>query len=402
MPVVGGALVIAGGVVAPRWGAESILGLRPVQWLGKRSYSLYLWHWPILILAAERVGKSQLTAPENVPYLIVAVLLSMASYRFLENPIRHIRSPSRSTVVVGAALVLVTVVVLTCSSAPKPPSREHPASPQRRPRRSFFTRSAIAPRITTIPDDLLPSLATTQQDFAGLNRHPKLECALADSGTQIEKHICTLGDPTGKSLLVVYGDSHTLMWLPAFNQIARQAHWRLVVLTSYFCPAELVTVSNPSSLGAPGSPNILCDQFHSWAMAHINAMHPTMVVISQSSLYETPGSAASSGGLFTKAAWGDGLANLLHALQVAPDQKIFLGNIPELPSDPPTCLSAHVDDIQACSAPVSGTANGFATTERNAVAMAGGRFIDPTPWFCSDMIIGSRRSLRCLPRTNST
>ena len=53
IPVVGAALIIAGGMKAHATGAESLLHLSPFRWLGQRSYSLYLWHWPILIIAAE-------------------------------------------------------------------------------------------------------------------------------------------------------------------------------------------------------------------------------------------------------------------------------------------------------------------------------------------------------------
>ena len=93
LPVLGAALVIAGGVVAPRAGAEGLLGLGPFQWLGKRSYALYLWHWPILIIAAEAADKSSLSLADNLGLILGAVVISMASYRLVENPIRHWRLP---------------------------------------------------------------------------------------------------------------------------------------------------------------------------------------------------------------------------------------------------------------------------------------------------------------------
>ena len=53
LPVIGAAAVIAGGVAAPALGAEALLRRRPFQWLGAISYSLYLWHWPIIVVAEE-------------------------------------------------------------------------------------------------------------------------------------------------------------------------------------------------------------------------------------------------------------------------------------------------------------------------------------------------------------
>jgi peptidoglycan/LPS O-acetylase OafA/YrhL len=383
VPVIGAALIIVGGTACPRWGTECVLGIHPVQWLGKRSYSLYLWHWPILILAAERVGESQLGFRQNIPYLIIAVLLSMVSYQFVENPLRHLRIPSRQTVMTGAIVVLATVLLLSLvlvmqTTAPTGTGIV-PASNET----AVVEAVAAAPQIKTIPKYLLPSLAETQQDFAGFNVNPATSCALSVLNNAIESNICTLGDPKGKKLLVLYGDSHALMWLPAFNSIARDAHWRLVVLASFFCPAELVTVSNPTPNGLIGPPNTLCDDFHTWSVDHINAMRPDLVVVAQSSLYDSPQTGKAKGGLFSRAVWGDGLVHLLQAIHVPPTHKIYLGDIPELPTDPPTCLSAHPDDVQACSAPVGATTTGFAETERKAVARVGAQFIDPTPWFCS-------------------
>ena len=70
IPVVGAALIIAGGMNAQAFGAEALLRLSPLSLAGKLSYSLYLWHWPILIIAAEYAGKSSLPDGENLVLFI--------------------------------------------------------------------------------------------------------------------------------------------------------------------------------------------------------------------------------------------------------------------------------------------------------------------------------------------
>ncbi len=89
LPVVGTALVISAGTACPVWGAESMLKLRPFQWVGLISYSLYLWHWPILTIAAQRTGSSTLPVLDNLLWVLVALALATLTYLFIEWPFLH-------------------------------------------------------------------------------------------------------------------------------------------------------------------------------------------------------------------------------------------------------------------------------------------------------------------------
>ena len=105
---------------------------------------------------------------------------------------------------------------------------------------------------------------------------------------QAKERICTIGDPQGSKLMVVYGDSHASMWLPAFQWIAKSAHWRLVVLSKPYCPALELTIADPPSLGSANSPDAVCDKWHSWATAWINANKPQVLVVTDESIYKVP------------------------------------------------------------------------------------------------------------------
>ena len=70
-------------------GAEALLRFPPFRWLGRLSYSLYLWHWPILIIAAEYAGKTSLSVKDNLGWVVVALIASVVTYRVVENPARH-------------------------------------------------------------------------------------------------------------------------------------------------------------------------------------------------------------------------------------------------------------------------------------------------------------------------
>jgi len=383
VPVIGAALVIAGGVANPKSGAESLLGLQPFQWLGKRSYSLYLWHWPILIIAAESVGKATLPLGKSLLLVLLALAISMATYRLVENPIRHWRLPSKQSVVAGVTLVVTTIVVLTLliDAETTPPTHYHviPAANTQ----VVLDQVAAATKITTVPKSVEPSLSQAGSDFVGWGGILRYGCTAAVQPSAFSEPICTIGDVNGRRLMVLYGDSHALMWLPAFQSIAKSAHWRLVVFARYFCPAEILTVANHPAIGRAGGPFTQCDKWHAWVVKTINQMKPNLVVVTQESLYQVPGLTGSQAQGFTTPQWELGLTKLLQGITTPNIRKVILGNIPMLPQSGPVCLAAHTDDVQACSAPVQSSVLQLNQAERSTAATEATQYIDPTPWFCS-------------------
>jgi peptidoglycan/LPS O-acetylase OafA/YrhL len=116
LPVAGAALAVAGGTCAPGLGAEVLLRLRPFQWLGMLSYSLYLWHWPLLTIAKEAAGRDLLPG-ETALFCLLALVLSIATFWLIENPVRNSRWLKRRSPLislgVGACLVLASFGVAT-------------------------------------------------------------------------------------------------------------------------------------------------------------------------------------------------------------------------------------------------------------------------------------------------
>jgi peptidoglycan/LPS O-acetylase OafA/YrhL len=116
LPVVGTALVIAAGCADVGTLMSRVLSVRPMQWLGARSYSLYLWHWPLLLIPAQYVG-GQLTRWQVTGLLLVAVVASAVTYRLVENPIRRAKlltSRTGLSLALGAVLILGTVFIAQC------------------------------------------------------------------------------------------------------------------------------------------------------------------------------------------------------------------------------------------------------------------------------------------------
>jgi len=90
--------------------------LRPFQWVGLISFSLYLWHWPILEIAAQRRGVATLPVWDNVLLLVVAGVLATLTYQFIENPVRHAKFLVRrkwASLFMGLCLIVATLAVTT-------------------------------------------------------------------------------------------------------------------------------------------------------------------------------------------------------------------------------------------------------------------------------------------------
>jgi peptidoglycan/LPS O-acetylase OafA/YrhL len=122
LPVISTAAVIAAGTGALKFGSEMVLRLPPFQWLGKISYSLYLWHWPLLIIPMEVAGQ-RLSLKDNLGWVAIALTISVATYFLIENPIRHakrLRQSWRLSIGVGMVLIATSVAVTTFEIASHP------------------------------------------------------------------------------------------------------------------------------------------------------------------------------------------------------------------------------------------------------------------------------------------
>ena len=183
--------------------------------------------------------------------------------------------------------------------------------------------------------------------------------------------VCTFGDPRSSNLMVVYGDSHTLMWAPAFLAIARAEHWRVAFLMHLSCPATWVEVRVSGCTR----------RWHWYASNWINQHHPQLVVISQQDIY-----------LVSAVQWKEGLTRLFASISVPHSHVVLLGTTPTLTQAAPVCLSAHPSNVQICSTSVGRAVPAFAAIDRKAARAAGVGYIDTVPWFCTQIctaVIGS-------------
>jgi peptidoglycan/LPS O-acetylase OafA/YrhL len=383
VPVVGTALVIAGGTCQPSSGVELLLRGGPVQWVGRLSYSLYLWHWPILIIAAEAAGQTQLPFLRNLGWLALALAAAIISGLLVENPVRHAKVlMRRRSLTLGIAVTLITVSLIVATVGLEATgSRSATAAKSTKPSLPFDQTQLAqavraAPSIKSVPANLMPTLANVKNDWGG----PPLPCWPALTQTSIPS--CTFGDPHGSRTVALYGDSHAAMWFDAMNFIAQTQHWRLLYLGKGDCPVSDLPFNNPVGVGTPGGVYAQCQRWNAFALARINRVHPDVVIMTQFPEF------APGGQSYSPARWREGLVSTIRKLPVPPSRVIILGNIPMHVSGGPQCLSLHVHNVQACSGPPRSDITLRSAAERAASTQTGARYIDTIPWFCSVVCTG--------------
>ena len=344
---------------------------------GRFPTALYLWHWPILIIAADQAGKTSLPFRQNVVWLLLALALSVVTYTLVENPIRHARVLSRglAPIALGAVLVAATLAVSTVALTSEARNVSGRVPPVSASELAILLRRA--PEVRALPADLTPSLAQAHQDWGG----PPSACSPGNDQTSIPDS-CIFGDTSGRHTMVIYGDSHAGMWFDALNDIAKDAQWRLVDLWKGSCPVDSLPYKVPPGWGKPGTPWLACEQWQQWALSRINTLKPNLLILTQE------GRLNQVSKPFTFQQWEQGLATTFHRIHIPKSRVVVLGNIPFLPDSPPECLARHSSNIQACSGPLDTYLTGYNQVEEQEAHSVGARYINVVPWFCSTVCTG--------------
>ncbi|GGK89672.1 acyltransferase [Mangrovihabitans endophyticus] len=380
LPVLGAAAFIAGGtaVAGGVAGESSRLGGAVWQSVGRLSYSWYLWHWPFLALLPAALGHPGAWW-QRVLAAALAFLAAMLTYALVENPVRHLaalrRRPRRailagavtSAVAAGLCVLLVAVAAWTADT---PTFR---AAPERVDGSVADLQQALArgAALRAVPANLTPPLAEADADET-LPHHDGCDSGVTNTRVQTP---CTYGDTAATTTVVLFGDSHAGHWFPALDRIARQRHWRLVVVTKSACSAADSVIYYKMVRRAFTE----CVDWRKAAWQRIRALRPAMVVMSS----------VGTGDMLhaddQDEAWAAGWARSVVRVSGPSTRVVVLADTPWQAGDVPDCLSAHLTTPGACVAP---RADAVLLPRRRllvaaAVRARGAQVIDPTPWFCT-------------------
>ncbi len=396
LPTLGAALVIVAGLGAVPSFPGRLLTLAPMRFLGRISYSLYLWHWPVLVIPAAMAGAG-LPFGVRVALAAATIPIAAASQRWVEDPIRRGRVVGLGTRRGLAAAGALTLVVAGSSVALGAWAGLHHQSTPPGSLPPDITgvlgtpRPSAAPGTTPgpTPTDPIPTSPPNAQPVPA-NLQPPLGAArddlpiVYDDGCHavqlaVESGACAYGDTTSSMTVVLFGDSHAAQWQPTLERLAIENGWRLVSLTKALCGA----VDHPVWNGQLKRGYPECDAWRVAALARIAAEDPVLVVVVNSKFAKFDLGGREATAEETLAGWDAALASTLRAVDAASGAVVLIGDTPQSGVDPPVCLSAHLDDARACA-----TARAEAidadrmTADRLAAETAGVGFLDPTAWVC--------------------
>lgn len=350
----------------------TLLGWRPLREAGKYSYALYLWHWPLLVIAATRDG-GQSSALKRVFIVAVACVVSVATYHLVENRVRFAQRLTRSTALSVALLVPLVGISLSTTILLDRAERIEIPSDDQKPGRPPVVEGKRTPYV---PEGVTPALGKALEDSAKIYAngcHHSIDQVedgqILDSSTEpgIE---CTFGAPEGPVLWLA-GDSHAAHWFPALDRLANKNGWRLTSTTKSTCPLVSVGVY----IDTLKRDYTECDKWRESVMSAIEADPPSAVILAQISAYYVEHSGQQQ--------WMDGMRTTVERLAKVTDVLVFR-DTPKGANPVPSCLTVHLDDVSPCEFGVTAAERQFAAVERKTVESAGGHYIDPVPIVCPD------------------
>ena len=347
LPTIGAALLICAGMGGrPRFGAGGLLSLRPMCYIGDRSYTFYLWHWPVLIIAAQYVGRD-LSVEANMVLLFAAFLLSIFTYRFFENPIRRAKwSAPRAALLwpvsVGAVAVIALVTlqlidakslrVARASAAVTSPTQHTASDAAALPDVVAAVRAAQQGR--PLPPGLNPSPSALLNDL-----YQPGDCAAHDGETSSK--ICPLGDLSATRTIMVFGDSHAWMWMPAILGLAKQDGWKVVLISKSACTPD--TWAGHQLVPRNFTPSWAeCHAWYRWALGRVAALKPTVSLLAGA--YSGVGAGAVP--------YVQGFVATTRAMKPFSKAVVVMGDTPRQTQQPVDCLLAHHATMKSCTAVV--------------------------------------------------
>lgn len=244
LPTMGAVFLILGNEA--RGAAATLLGMQPLRFIGDISYAIYLWHWPLIVVAKHIPQLMKVPAWQvNTGIIVATLVLSVLTKFLIEDPFRSgflafFKSNRRRFVQGSLATALVLIFAGSGITAfvwvkedkawnelkAKEKATIHPKSEY--PGAAAMDPVSPAPVPTGMP--IIPNPVIAEHDMDGKHAH----CMGLTGSMQIRQ--CEFGVRNGPKTIVLAGDSHAMQFGTAIEKVAKLHGWRFVMFVKPACP----------------------------------------------------------------------------------------------------------------------------------------------------------------------
>ncbi|MBS4752734.1 acyltransferase [Nocardioides sp. zg-ZUI104] len=387
-PTLSAAALLAGGAGSQATWVGSLLSRQPLRYLGDISYSLYLWHWPVLVLGPATALGTWPEVRRTTVLLLVVLVLSMLSYHLVERPAMTWqwlqRVPVRALALwpASVAVVLVAASASIALAEAQLESRQQAAV-------EFARENPDLVRAQEDPDPMVALRAAVRAARAGApvpggldvegltediwHKHIPTKCQAWWEGTSAR--LCRFGDADATRTIVLIGDSHAGMWLPAFDVLGKAEGFAVVPMVKHGCSPY----DYPQRFR--GEDYVECEEFRAWARATVPSLDPTAVVVTARGYHGLRPAEGTS----REEAWSAAVTSTLTALSATAPRLLVLSDLPSRPVEAGACVTDPEATLDSCLAADSGTpeTDSNVLTQR-AAEKIGARYVSVTPLVCHD------------------
>jgi peptidoglycan/LPS O-acetylase OafA/YrhL len=346
VPVLGSMLVIAGGA---RGAQTPILTNVAARWIGNVSYSLYLWHFPVIVFVESVFPEKPVWA--TALQLILMLSLSAVSYHFVEVPARESRwlrswesrrkadrRRWKARQVLGASFLALVVIGLAALQVKGPAY--------------FKDASAVGER----------------------QRSALYECRNT-AGDQNPRE-CQYGPAGSEKTALVLGDSVAISWTPAVASALPT--WNVIGLGFGNCSPYAV-----DTLPRRDTPGFIeaCAESKQLMLGRAQGLRPDIVVLSSDlGAFERMANPSNAGQPET--IWSNAVAKTVAKYQALGSRVVVLGS-PPIGGDMRDCTT-RLTDYENCGATIDTRWERKTAAERGGAERGGATFVDPLSWFCKE------------------
>lgn len=280
----------------------NILAHPSLEWIGDRSYSWYLWHWPVFLLGSAMYPDNSVILA--IFLIMLSFLLAMISYRLVEIPFwkgKLSHFPSRYIILV-VLIIMAALIIAYQATKPRPADQEHLANV------SYQWRVDV------------PIIY-------------QMGCDTWYADDRVVPCVFQSPDHKAEKTAVLLGDSIGAQWFSMLPALFPAPDWRIMVFTKSSCPI----VNREIFYSRINKMYDVCTRWRDQTILELQKIKPEIIVI---------GSAATYGDNepFGQSFWVDGSQEIFEKLSPVTQQLIVIPGTPSLAFDGPSCIERHISD----------------------------------------------------------